>query len=73
MRREAYLFVAAAGLLLGLTTVDPAIAQKAGGILQLSHFDSPASMSLHEESTNAVNRPISGVFNNLVMYNTKSR
>jgi peptide/nickel transport system substrate-binding protein len=64
----AYLFVAAAGLLLGLTTVNPAIAQKAGGILLLSHFDSPASMSLHEESTTAALRPMMGVFNNLVVY-----
>ena len=43
-------------------------AQKPGGILQMSHFDSPASMSLHEEATAAVNRPMMGVFNNLVMY-----
>jgi ABC-type transport system substrate-binding protein len=33
----------------------------------MGHFDSPASMSLLEESTQAVNRPMSGVFNNLVM------
>src|SRR5258708_8664459 len=43
-------------------------AQKPGGVLQMSHFDSPASMSLHEEATAAVNRPMMGVFNNLVMY-----
>jgi peptide/nickel transport system substrate-binding protein len=34
----------------------------------MSHFDSPASMSLHEEATAAANRPMMGVFNNLVMY-----
>jgi peptide/nickel transport system substrate-binding protein len=34
----------------------------------MSHFDSPASMSMHEEATGAVNRPMMGVFNNLVMY-----
>src|SRR5207247_9619891 len=28
----------------------------------------PASMSMHEESTAATNRPMIGVFNNLVMY-----
>src|SRR5262249_33667678 len=38
------------------------------GVLRMSHFDSPASMSMHEESTAAVNRPMMGVFNNLVMY-----
>src|SRR5262249_16677075 len=46
----------------------PALAQKPGGVLRMSHFDSPASMSLHEEATAAVNRPMMGVFNNLVMY-----
>jgi len=34
----------------------------------MSHFDNPASMSLHEEATAAANRPMMGVFNNLVMY-----
>ena len=34
----------------------------------MSHFDSPASMSMHEEATGAVNRPMMGVFNNLVMF-----
>ncbi|TMJ42185.1 MAG: peptide ABC transporter substrate-binding protein, partial [Alphaproteobacteria bacterium] len=45
-----------------------ASAQKQGGVVKMSHFDSPASMSLHEESTAAANRPMMGVFNNLVMY-----
>jgi len=45
-----------------------ATAQKHGGILKMGHFDSPASMSMLEESTQAVNRPMSGVFNNLVMF-----
>jgi peptide/nickel transport system substrate-binding protein len=34
----------------------------------MSHFDSPASMSMHEEATGAVNRPMIGVFNNLVLF-----
>jgi len=46
----------------------PVSAQKQGGILTIGHFDSPASISLLEESTNAVNRPMMAVFNNLVMY-----
>ena len=33
----------------------------------MSHFDNPASMSLHEEATAAANRPMMGVFNNLVI------
>jgi peptide/nickel transport system substrate-binding protein len=55
-------------LLLATSLGGPALAQKPGGILRMSHFDSPASMSLLEESTAAVNRPMMGVFNNLVMF-----
>ena len=43
-------------------------ARKSGAVLIMSHFDSPASMSMHEEATGAVNRPMTGVFNNLVMF-----
>jgi peptide/nickel transport system substrate-binding protein len=46
----------------------PALAQKSGGVLKISFFDNPASMSLHEEATGAALRPMMGVFNNLVMY-----
>jgi peptide/nickel transport system substrate-binding protein len=59
--------LAAAGMLL-LSSVATAAAQKQGGILKISHFDSPASMSLLEESTAAAVRPMMGVFNNLVVY-----
>ncbi len=48
--------------------VGPAAAQKSGGVLKISFFDNPASMSLHEEATGAALRPMMGVFNNLVMY-----
>ena len=57
---------AACALSLALAPV--AEAQKSGGVLIMSHFDSPASMSMHEEATGAVNRPMMGVFNNLVMF-----
>jgi peptide/nickel transport system substrate-binding protein len=59
---------AAGGLLIAVSGVEPALAQKPGGILKLSHFDSPASMSILEESTRAALQPMMGVFNNLVMY-----
>jgi peptide/nickel transport system substrate-binding protein len=36
--------------------------------LKVGHFDSPASMSMLEESTVAVNRPTMAVFNNLVVF-----
>jgi len=59
---------AATALLIAMVTPGAAFAQKPGGILRMSHFDSPASMSMHEEATGAVNRPMMGVFNNLVMF-----
>ncbi len=43
-------------------------AQKQGGILRVTHRDSPANMSIHENGTISVVFPIMGVFNNLVMY-----
>jgi peptide/nickel transport system substrate-binding protein len=59
----------AAAFALSLALASPiAEAQKSGGVMIMSHFDSPASMSMHEEATGAVNRPMMGVFNNLVMY-----
>jgi len=58
----------ATALLSASLSAGPALAQKPGGILRAGHFDSPASMSLLEESTLAVNRPMMRVFNNLVMF-----
>src|SRR5947209_8672564 len=61
--------LAAAGtLLIALCVASGAVAQQSGGTLRIGHFASPASMSMLEESTQAVNRPMSGVFNNLVMF-----
>src|SRR5258708_33128187 len=68
MKPDLREFVTVGGLLMAMYTADAAFAQKPGGILRMSHFDSPASMSLHEEATAAANRPMMGVFNNLVMY-----
>ena len=58
----------AAAILAALGSGGSASAEKQGGLLRVGHFDSPASMSPLEESTVAVNRPMTGVFNNLVMY-----
>ncbi|HEX3862633.1 MAG TPA: ABC transporter substrate-binding protein [Stellaceae bacterium] len=46
----------------------PASAQKQGGILRIMHNDSPASMSILEESTITAEGPMMAVFNNLVMF-----
>jgi peptide/nickel transport system substrate-binding protein len=67
MKRDRRMLSAAA-LLAAMAAAAPAAAQKQGGILHAGHFDSPASMSMLEESTLAVNRPMMGVFNNLVMF-----
>src|SRR5215217_4905261 len=67
MKRTLGAFATAAPLLLAMSVV-PAVAQQSGGILRIGHFASPASMSMLEESTQAVNRPISGVFNNLIIF-----
>ena len=61
--------VAAAAVLLGTSfAATPASAQKAGGILTMFSPDSPASMSILEEATAFSQRPMMGVFNNLVIY-----
>ncbi|MBV8189801.1 MAG: ABC transporter substrate-binding protein [Alphaproteobacteria bacterium] len=59
-----------------LTTVllsAPSFAQKEGGILRITHRDSPASMSIHEEGTISVVLPMMGVFNNLVVFDPHAR
>ena len=68
MKRTLRKLAAASSLLLALCATTTASAQKSGGILKISFFDSPASMSLHEEATGAALRPAMGIFNNLVMY-----
>ena len=68
MKRDLCVLAAVGSLLLALSAANTVFAQKQGGILKMGHFDSPTSMSPLEESTQAVNRPMSGVFNNLVMY-----
>jgi len=68
MKRDLGKLAAAAALSAAMIATGPAAAQKQGGILRAGHFDSPASMSMLEESTLAVNRPMMGIFNNLVVF-----
>jgi len=67
MTRAARLAAVAVGLVSALAA-GSAFAQKPGGMLKMYFFDSPASMSIHEEATIAGQGPMAGVFNNLVMY-----
>jgi peptide/nickel transport system substrate-binding protein len=68
MARTHNALLAGVALILAALATGPASAQKSGGILRLYFFDSPATMSIHEESTIAGQGPMMGVFNNLVMY-----
>src|SRR3954463_9081150 len=61
--------VAVCVLLTGLAAGTPALAQKKGGVLRIFQYDSPASMSIHEEALNSAQNPIMAVFNNLVIFN----
>jgi hypothetical protein len=62
MRRRVRGTVVASSLALALIAAGAASAQKSGGILKVSHFDSPASMSPLEEATIAALRPTMGVY-----------
>ena len=68
MNADRRMLAAAGGLLAAMAVADPASAQKQGGVLTAYSLDSPASMSIHEEATVFAQRPMMGVFNNLVMY-----
>src|SRR5436305_13975805 len=59
---------AAAAFVAALATGGMALAQKPGGTFRIQHWDSPASMSIHEEATYSTVVPIMGVMNNLVLY-----
>ena len=67
----AYERILACSALAVALIASPAAAQKSGGVLKIFFFDSPATMSIHEESTIAAQGPMMGVFNNLVMYDQK--
>src|SRR5260370_7828792 len=73
MMRKLRVYLAAGGLLVAPLLTGTAFAQKPGGILQMPDFASPASMSIHEESTIAAVIPTMGVFNNLVVFDQRVR
>src|SRR5215472_4558201 len=73
MKRNRRASGAAGPLLVALLATAPASAQKASGILKMYTVDSPASMSILEEATVVAERPMMGVFNNLVMYDQRAK
>src|ERR1700737_2079741 len=68
MKQHIRVLAMAGGLLITMSAAAPTFAQKPGGIIKLSHFESPASMSILEEPTRAALQPAMGIFNNLVMF-----
>src|SRR5215470_16524284 len=68
MRWQLHMIIAAGAMLSAFSATEPAAAQKSGGILRQYIIDSPASMSIHEETTVVAERPMMGVMNNLVMF-----
>jgi peptide/nickel transport system substrate-binding protein len=50
------------------TPIQAASAPKRGGVLRIYQYDSPASMSIHEEAFNSAQNPMMAVFNNLVLF-----
>src|SRR6266581_2352563 len=73
MTQQMRLCAVVLGLLTAVGCADTAFAQKRGGILKVYTLDSPASMSIHEEVTVFSQRPMMGVFNNLVTFDPKVR
>src|SRR5215813_7855857 len=68
MKRFPNWFTAAGALLAAMFGAETAVAQKHGGTLKIYFFDSPASMSIHEETRAAGQGPMMAVFNNLVLF-----
>src|SRR5712672_2382641 len=68
MARNLRAPAATGALLVALLLAVTGFAQKPGGVLQMPNFASPASMSIHEESTIVAGIPMMGVFNNLVVF-----
>jgi peptide/nickel transport system substrate-binding protein len=73
VKQKTCAFAVTAALLTASLAAGEAAAQKTGGVLRQYMVDSPASMSIHEESTVVSERPMMGVFNNLVLFDQHVR
>src|SRR6266404_4896244 len=71
MNRRIVAALIAAGLALALAAGAPA--QKAGGMLKVTHRDNPPSASIHEEATISTVMPFMSIYNNLVVFDPKSK
>ena len=68
MRRRSRLLAASCGFVAAIAGTGPALAEQKGGVLRIFSSNSPASMSIHEESTRYAVTPVMAVFNNLVLF-----
>jgi ABC-type transport system substrate-binding protein len=68
MKRDLWVLVVVPSLPTVMFAAGAALAQKPGGVLQVAHRDSPASMSTLEEVTISTVAPMMAVFNNLVIF-----
>jgi len=73
MMRNLRAVAAADVLLISMSGGGTASAQKRGGILRMYSIDSPASMSILEESTVFAEGPMTGLFNNLIIFDQHVR
>ena len=60
-------------VLLVIASGSLALAQKAGDTLKITHRDNPPSASIHEEATISTVMPFMSVYNNLVVFDPKTR
>jgi peptide/nickel transport system substrate-binding protein len=69
MRRYPHgLSFGALALLCALALGNPALAQKAGGILRVYNADSPPGLNIYEQATPWGQGPLMGVYNNLILF-----
>jgi peptide/nickel transport system substrate-binding protein len=73
MTRPLGRMVAAIVLAAASLVADVALAQKSGGTLRITHRDNPPSASIHEEATISTVMPFMSVFNNLVVFDPKTK
>ena len=68
---RAYIAFAALTATVAFGLSGPAIAQKSGGTLRIYNSSNPPSASIHEETTIAVAMSFSGVYNNLIRFDSQ--
>jgi peptide/nickel transport system substrate-binding protein len=64
-------FAIAGAMLVATHGAAPVMAQSQGGILRIFSSNTPASLSIHEESTRFAVTPAMGIFNNLVIFDQR--